>query len=211
MYSIGFRGYFGSRFLATQRTPHVQYCYLRTLDPAREPCRPIFATPACCAPCDVLEPGSRGVHQDCSGPESEEKKRSKRPRLLAGLTNQATTFICWRCQQEPRFVCARLGLASLLVRSGRRASHRSLFPDPKHGYRHAQTSLSLNTDCPIPSSTWTLFRLRANLSFIYNWYFNHRLLKLPTTTYDTISPNTITHVHFSNALVIQNKGLQKNA
>ena len=71
--------------------------------------------------------------------------RRKRHRRLAELTNQATTLLCGRSQQEPRLACARLDLASLLVMSGRNSEGGSVrcgpsslhFRTPKSRYRHA--------------------------------------------------------------------------
>ena len=38
---------------------HSTYRVWRMLDPAREPCRPIFPPRRCCAPCDALGRGPR--------------------------------------------------------------------------------------------------------------------------------------------------------
>ena len=43
---------------------HQTYFFCRRLNPVRESCQPILLAAGCCAPCDVLQRGSRGVREE---------------------------------------------------------------------------------------------------------------------------------------------------
>ena len=82
-----------------------------------------------------------------------------RHRLMAGFTNQANTETFSRSLQEPRLSCARLGLVSLLDRSGpnsgRWASYLLRFGTQNPG-TDILNSLSTNTNFPVSLSKETV-------------------------------------------------------
>ena len=123
--SIGFRKYFGGQSPDTQRTPHIPLLEYAGYSSGALPAVFFVRTGLLRFVRDVLELRTREGRQ---GPG-----KRKRHRLLAGLTNQATAYTRYRYQLDPRLSCARLGLSSLLDRSGPNSERWT----PKPRYRHA--------------------------------------------------------------------------